>query len=64
MGNSNGPSIEPCGIPNCITTSSDIKPFIVTNCILLMRYDSNNLFAIPLSFWEVYEYPHCKLILV
>ena len=35
--NNNGPNIDPWGTPQLISLSSELKPLIVTNCVLFLR---------------------------
>ena len=39
--NSNGPNIDLWGTPQLISLSSELKPLIVTNCILFLRLEEN-----------------------
>ena len=47
--NSNGPNIDPWGTPQLISLSSELKPLIVTNCVLFLRSEEKQLFALPLT---------------
>ena len=47
--NNNDPNVDPCGIPQLTSLSSELKPLIVTNCILFLRQEENQLFALPLT---------------
>ena len=56
MRNNNRPNIDSWGIPQLIYLKSELKRLIVTNCVLFLRYEENQLFALPLlglgAFWE------------
>ena len=38
--NNKGPSTEPCGTPQCIKCSAECKLSIETNCLLLLKYET------------------------
>ena len=56
MRNNDRPNIDSWAIPQLIYLRSELKPLIVTNCVLFLRYEENQLFASPLlglgAFWE------------
>ena len=43
--NSKAPKTDPCGTPQIILKILDAKPFIDTNCLRSVEYDSNYLFV-------------------
>ena len=45
----NGPNIDPWGTPQLISLSSELKPLIVTNCVLFLRQEENQFIALPLT---------------
>ena len=47
--NSNGPNIDHWGTPQLIFLSSELKTLKVTNCVLFLRSEENQLFAFPLT---------------
>ena len=47
--NNNGPNIEPLGTIQLIYLSSELKPLIVTNCVLFLRQEENQFIALPLT---------------
>ena len=47
--NNNGPYIDPWGTPQLISLSFELKPLIVTKCVLFVRSEENQLFALSLT---------------
>ena len=59
--NKNEPIIDPSGTPQLLSLNSELKLVIVTNCVLFLRYEENQLFLLPLTPCYIFLVKNCMM---